>query len=400
MNLRPLVFLFVMPIVEAQTEKPNLAEVISKPINVERNRPVSKVPLTLRSGKIYLEAAIQDFQGEFIFDTGSPTVLDQTLAATLELEVVGESTGRDANGKILSMKIAVADSISIGDTTFYDVPVMVHDFSGLPLAECHIPNGVIGSELLPGSVWRMDLSEATLQIASSIDDLPRLEPTYSTSLHLFGYPFAPIVDYSIGGFSDKALFDTGNSSEVALFADIADDRSVRNEIDQQSVKKGQGRLGTSAGGVGEFIPLHTFQLSSFRVGSYEFGPIQVEARPIPPTLIGRGVLKEHTVTLDYPNARFSLSAGRETTSSSPPPGFALSVHQDEVEVTQLFDGSAAQNAGLLLGDAVVAIDGRSLAISTSTERCETSTWLSTEFDAGSVAMLTVRRDDRLKEIVF
>ena len=31
------------------------------------------------------------------------------------------------------MRIALAEKITLGGTSFYDVPVMVHDYGGLPL---------------------------------------------------------------------------------------------------------------------------------------------------------------------------------------------------------------------------------------------------------------------------
>ncbi len=383
-----------------QIKQPSLGEVLSKPIKIERTAPVTEVAITLRSGKIYLQATIIDFAGEFVFDTGSPTILDQTVAEELDLKIIGENTGRDANGNEVSMKIAVADSITFGGTVFYDVPVMVHDSASVPLSKCYISNGVLGSELLPGSAWRLDLSQASLKIASHINELPALEGTKSTPLNLFGYPFAPIVDYSIGRYSDKALFDTGNASEVALFADIERDKWVRKEIDPKTIEEGRGRLGTSAGGIGDVVPLKNFQIKALSVGNYAIGRTQVQSRPIPPTLIGAGILKSHTVTLDYPNAQFLISPSASPLVQKPHSGFALTVNGDKVEVTQIFDASDAQKAGLLLGDKVVEINGSGLSVSTDTERCETSLWLSSEFDAGSVKTIKINRDDELIEIVF
>jgi hypothetical protein len=46
------------------------------------------------------------------------------------------------------------------------------------------------------------------------------------------------------------------------------------------------------------------------------------------------------------------------------------------------------------------IRGSGLSVSTDTERCETSLWLSSEFDAGSVKTIKINRDDELIEIVF
>lgn len=374
------------------TASPNLKEIFSRTIRVERATDVTEIPLKLRSGKIYLEASVGAFTGDFIFDTGSPTILDRSLAEQLELEVIGENTGQDANGNSVSMTIAIARSISIGDVTFYDVPVMVHDFASLPLGRCFIPNGVIGSELLPGSAWRLDTRAATLKIASSSEQLPALADTRSAPLNLFGYPHAPIVDYGIGRFKDKALFDTGNTAQVALFTQIMNDKSVAKRIDANTLEQGQGRLGTSAGGIGDRVPLKRFQLKTLRIGDYDLGRTAVEARPIPPTLIGAGILATHTVTLDYPNAKFLMAPHPNANQPKKGTGYALAVNGGHVEVMQVFEASAAHAVGVALGDKVIAIDGAPLAVSTADQHCEVSQWLANEFDAESVEQLTVERN--------
>lgn len=384
----------------AQPESPGLGERLSTPISIERESAIAEIPLTVRSGKIYLDASVNEFSGEFLFDTGSPTILDQALADQLDLEIIGENTGRDANGKPVSMKIAIASSITIGTTIFYDVPVMVHDYSKVPLGKCYIPNGVLGSELLPGSAWRLDMPNRLLKIASNIEALPQLAETQSSSLNIFGYPFAPIVDYAIGRFSDKALFDTGSSADIALFEAIANDKWVRKQIDRQSIEEGYGRLGTSAGGIGDSVALQKFQLKTVRIGEYDLGRSDISARPVPPTLVGAGLLNSHIVTLDYPNARFLLSPAGDPIVDKPDAGFALMVNGERVEVSQIYNESTAQNAGLRLGDIVIAIDQRELLVSTDLERCNTSLWLSNEADLHAIQSLTILREQKIITLKF
>ena len=109
----------------------------------------------------------------------------------------------------------------------------------------------------------------------------------------------PIIDYSIGRFTDKALFDTGNASEIALFEPIVADKWVSNKIDKSTIKVGRGRLGTSAGGIGDFVPLRNFKIKSLGLGNYELENVNAKTR--------LGLLNSHIVTLDYVNADFWLS---------------------------------------------------------------------------------------------
>ncbi len=384
----------------AQSEPPNLASIFSKPIEIGREAALTEVPLSLRNGKLYLQAKINSYEGEFVFDTGSPTILDKSLADQLELEIIGENTGRDANGKAVSMKIAMVDSISIGGVVFQHVPVMVHDYETVPLGKCYLPNGILGSELLPGSAWQIDTSNATLKIAAAVEELPESKSMQSAPLFVYGYPYAPFIDYSIGRFSDKALFDTGNSAEIALFAEIEKDKQARKQIDQSSIRIGSGRHGTSAGGQGSILPLKQFDLKTITVGNSELGRTTAQSRPIPPTLVGAGVLRTSIVTLDYPNRRFLMSPVEQLSGPRAKASFALMVIDGQVEVSQLFESSKAHEAGLQLGDKVVAIDGRQISTATESERCETSLWLSNEFNPEEVGLLTVLRDNQSLEIAL
>ena len=80
--------------------------------------------------------------------------------------------------------------------------------------------------------------------------------------------------------------------------------------------------------------------------------MNAKTRAVPPTLIGRGLLNSHIVTLDYVNADFWLSPmpTADSQAKEDAPGFALSVTDDKLEVSQMFESSRAERAGLMLGD--------------------------------------------------
>ena len=388
--------------VQAQMETELSRDVLSKPIKIERDEIVTSIPLQTRSGMLHLTASINDFTGEFVFDTGSPTIIDQTIAEKLNLKILGENTGLDSNGREVTMRIALAEKITLGGTSFYDVPVMVHDYGSVPLGKCYLPNGVIGSELLPGGVWRIDLSNQSLKISANAKQLQFLKGSKKTPLHSFGYPYPPVIDYSIGRFTDKALFDTGNASEIALFEPIVADKWVSNEIDKSTIKVGRGRLGTSAGGIGDIVPLRNFQIKSLGLGNYELENVNARTRAVPPTLIGRGLLSSHIVTLDYVNADFWLSPmpTADSQAKEDAPGFALSVTDDKLEVSQMFESSRAERAGLMLGDEVVEIDGLSPPLSTSDQQCQTSRRLSEQRNLRAIKKIKIYRNGEFKVIVL
>ena len=362
------------------------------PVLIERATPSTVVPIEVKSGKLHLSASIQGIERDFIFDTGSPTILARDFADALELKIIGQNTGIDANGAPVTMDVAVVQEIILGEITFRNVPVLIHDYTQVPQGGCFFDGGVLGSELLPGSAWRIDLGQSRLEIAESSEVLGVSADAASAPLHDFGYPHMPVVDYSVNGFNDKALFDTGNSGQVALFRQIAEDREVRSAIEPGSISRGRGSEGVSASGMGASVDLQRFTLSGFRIGERALGEVDVLTRGSPPTLIGVGLLDRYVVTLDYPAGQMRWLPRKSQPPQVPWQGFSVMLVDGSAKVVQLFQGSPAERAGLRLGDRVLEIAGRSLATTDETERCSHARWLSERSRWSPATTITVERE--------
>lgn len=389
---------FTLSAITSLIQGPTPQDAFQRDIQIERSAPVSELSFDWRLDKIFIEAELNDRPGDFIFDTGSPTILSRALADTLELEIIGQNTGRDAHGAEIVMDIAIVDTIRLGDVVFHDVPVMIFDFETLDQGACFIEDGVIGSEILKGSAWRLDLSRQSVALAAEAGDFPALPPGPETALHDFGYPHMPIIDYAIGEMSDKALFDTGFAGELALFERAADMPSVRRRIVRGSLEPGTGRAGESAGGWSDPAPLMRAQLDDVSLGDDALPRLYSDLRPIPPTLFGAGLLNTHVVTLDYPGARFSLSPLAEPLFPKPAQDFSIAIVGDQVELVRLYEDSPAARAGLQVGDVVLQVDGRELPTQPREARCETAFWLADGLDAQSVQTLTIWRDGQARTL--
>lgn len=344
-------------------------------ITIERTSDVTSVPLEDLGGKLFLRAGVNGTERSFIFDTGSPTMLSKQLASELGLEIIGERTGIDANGVPITTELAILDQLTLGDTTFRNIPILIFDFSAIPLGTCIFDGGVLGSELLPESAWRIDLDRRVMEIAETAEALAEHPKTKQAPLTLSGYPHMPVIDYSVNGFKDKALFDTGNAGTLVLFKDILGDREVNQAIKRRSLHRGRGTEGVSAGGMGQEVELHRFKLKDLRIGRHSIGAVSASTRQVPPSLIGSGMLKSNVVTLDYPGGTFSWHPREEPAPAPADQGFGVSFVDGKPLVVQLFEGSTAEKKGLRLGDEVLSLDGRLLAAKTDAERCEQLRWL-------------------------
>ena len=234
----------------------------SKSLVLERSAPLTRVPLEIRMKKLFVTATVEDQTREFIFDTGSPTILSRELADALELEYTGSNTGQDANGSMVTMDTAVVPSLTLGDLTFHQVPVLVFDFDQLYLGSCMFDGGVLGSELLPGSVWRFDTENGLLQIADA-SQVSTPSPTLSAPMTDMGYPHYPVVDYEVGDVTDKAIFDTGNSGELVVFSRVMQDPTVQAHVALDRSDE-EGSDSVSTGGAGPIRGLTYFSCRMFR----------------------------------------------------------------------------------------------------------------------------------------
>lgn len=114
----------------------DLHRVLTASPTVERTDPISTIPMDIQMNKLFVSATVHDQTRTFIFDTGSPTMLSQRFATELGLEIVGSNTGLDANGREVTMGVAMVDSLALGEVTFHRVPVLVFDFDQLYLGSC------------------------------------------------------------------------------------------------------------------------------------------------------------------------------------------------------------------------------------------------------------------------
>lgn len=382
----------------AAVQDSDLRDVFTAPIGIERAEPVAEIPFRMRYGKIFLDAEIDGQPREFIFDTGSPSMVSLELAQALDLEILGRNVGVDANGNEVAMDVARVDEIRLGDLVFRDVPVLVFDFSQLGTGACVIDGGVLGSEILPGSAWRFDAEAGVLSVAQDAEALAEADPVLETELFDFGYPHAPIVAYSVGDVSDRAMFDTGSASALALFGRVADNPSVSALIERETVRQGRGFEGESAGGLGTVRPLAQFTLGAFHIGDTAMGPQPAHLRAVPPTLLGAGLLDRYAVTLDYAGGAFRLETRNTVAEPVAPRGYTIAFDAAGALVSQLYDGSGAAAAGVRLEDRVRALNGRVLDVPAGADRCETVRWVMETLATPATERLRIERDGELLEI--
>ncbi|MEM1412048.1 MAG: aspartyl protease family protein [Pseudomonadota bacterium] len=330
------------------TEGPKLAEAPA----------AFELPAEILATKWFVEVELGGKPRRFVFDTGSPSMIDRSIVEELGLEVVATNQGRDGQGVIIETQIVQAD-MRIGGVTIIKVPMMAADFSASLPTRMFVGDGVLGSDLLPLGAWQLDLEQAMLRFNTERDALPHLENAEQLTLHQFGYPFMPLFDVHFSKDArSMAMFDTGSS---ALFSISPQDYGgVRQASGIGKTVSGFGSPGGSLGGQAPETELLRMALDSLSIDELVLGQVVTTRRALAPSLIGASLLEHYVVTLDAPSGRAFFTAAADKPLTTPSFGFSLAL-DGALSIGAVWEGSPAAAAGLDAGTVLTAINGTEAA---------------------------------------
>ena len=324
---------------------------VSEGPRVDRPSFSVDVPVDVLASMVLIDVEVGGKPRRFVFDTGSPSMMDAALADELGLEAIDRRQGHDAHGAVVDTRIVQAD-FDVGGVTFRKVPVFV---AALPHTARCLFDGVLGSELLPLCAWQIDVQDRRLRCNPDVSQLAHVAGAAKLPLHDFGYPHAPILDVAFArNATSKALFDTGSPEYFAISPQDFEG-ARRNEGVERTIH-GHGSIGGSAGGVAPDKDQLSVVLSSLSVGELALGAVRAPLREVSPSLVGASLLQHFVVTLDQRHAAAYFDRYRDGPFDRGSFGFGLAF-EDGVRVSLVWDGSPAHQAGLRVGERLRSING-------------------------------------------
>jgi len=360
------------------------------------------VPFELFNNHIYVDVKL-DGKGPFrvVCDTGGANIMTPELAAGLGLKPEGALQGRGVGEKSEDIGLVKVARLEVGGATLRDQVFAVFNLGQLATAEGVTQNGLIGYEVFRRFVVRVDYEHRTLTLT-----LPA-----AFSYHGGGVvvPFKfnghiPQVEGAIDGIAGAFDIDTGSRASVDLLGPFVDAHGLRARY----APKFEGVAGWGVGGPA---------LAQFaRAGSLRLGGLEVPRPVIELTLqtkgaftdkyvagnVGGALLSRFNVTFDY--SRQQLIFERHAGSDQPIPfdraGVWLNLEErvpapPAFVVIDVYAGSPAAAAGLLRGDRILAVDGKTpaeLSLPALRERLRSD-------PSGTSVHLTVDRAGQHSEVV-
>jgi hypothetical protein len=316
------------------------------------------VPFTLSGNHIYIKATIGRTAYAFLFDTGGTAIITPDVQRALRFPVIGKAQAHGVGAAVQDVDLVRVPEARIGRAVYTDgtfvvlaVPVDPDVLPGLRFG------GVLGREFFKNLVTTIDYEKSTLTFQEASAFRPDAD---AIVLPLAMRDDHPNVQASVDGHSGTFDIDSGASGALTITQGFVDSSGIAKDFARTiDVLSGHGTGGIATGKAarGKVFALGSLQMRD---------PIVVIADPQGVFAdnrmggnIGGEILRRFTVTLDVPDAKLYL---RPNSRFNDPANFnragLFSERNDGVEkVLLVVPASPAAEAGVLVGDEIVKIDG-------------------------------------------
>ena len=315
------------------------------------------VPFELLNNHIYVLAGVDGgAPRRFLVDTGGVNLLvkaaadEMGIAAQGELSVGGVGDQREQAG------LARLRTFTLGDATFEAPLFLIMPFTGLAEAEGVDFAGLVGFEVFKRFAITIDYLRGELTLTRP----EAFAPPPGAAAIPFRFKGSHIeVDGTVDGVPGAFSIDTGSRSSLDLLGPFVEEHGLEARY--------APRLETVTGwGVGG-----PSRSRVARAGRVTLGEVEVASPIVELSLqkrgaftdryvagnVGTAILKRFTVSLDYARQRMYLVPNGSPAEPFDRSGVWLNDVGDAFRVEAVVPGGPAEQAGLAVGDRVVAVDG-------------------------------------------
>jgi predicted aspartyl protease len=262
-------------------------------------QPLAVVPVTLNGAGPF----------EFVLDTGAATpVLRPELALRLGVHIDETKEAAGAGGRI-SIGVARAGRLAVGEASRADVPVIVSsEIERIAAAVGSTLDGVIGYEFLRHFRVTVDYDRLVLVLEDPASGQPqRSRPSLAELPLRLAHPAKPLIVVPVtvdGAGPHTFVLDTGASTTV-IAADLAAQLGVRTQA--IGAMTGGGGAITASMGVVRSLAIGAAEVVNLPVAVAGFLVAlgQVVGMPLF-GIVGYNYLRKFLVTMDYPGGILRL----------------------------------------------------------------------------------------------
>ncbi len=254
------------------------------------NNP-SPFPITVTSGRVFVDASVNGVKGRFLLDTGSVAIfLNERFADRAQVIRIGSAgTAVSMNGTVPA-QLRKAGRIDIGGNTLSNATVVAEDFSamGTRAGDAATFDGLLGFDLFAGAVVTLNFGSRTMSIQP-----PNGSPANQrsgTGFDIDTTTWIPAVHALLNhGVTVNAMLDTGASGEIVMSSNLLDEVAAHSDtLNAECATLDQLKIG----------PL-VYQGPTACVRNTVF----TRGNNI---VVGFGILRRMSIIFDYPHGRLFL----------------------------------------------------------------------------------------------
>ena len=321
-----------------------------------------RMPFTLINNHIIVEVRI-DGRGPypFLVDTGGHDILTPFALKELAIVSTGDTPTSGAGEKSVSTGYAHVDRIDIGGVLLSNQTLLTLDF-GPPNVEGIQLGGMLGVEVFERFVVQIDYGEKALTLIDPTSFSATDRAASGVAIPIVYYGNMPQVVGDFDGRPARFNIDTGSRSEVTLAAPFVSDKRLRQAyLDGTEITDGWGIGGPSRSYVVRAGELSLGSVTTSRpiAGLSEakrgaFSDSNYEGN------VGSGLLERYVATFDYSSGTLYLKPTLrldQDVGAFDRVGMWINLGEAGMTVMDLAAHGPAEEAGLKVGDVVIAIDG-------------------------------------------
>lgn len=324
--------------------------------------PLTRVSfLQVTGGVIIVQAQLAPFSDtlQFIFDTGSSGIsLDSATASYLNVKPSYDGLLIRGIAGVREVAQLRNQTLTIGGLRTDSLDFYINDYSVLTSIYGVRIDGVIGYAILSRYIVSIDYEKQSMEwFTSGPFDYPRKGILIKPKINRL--PAYPLTIQELQTKNYPMLIDIGAGLNLLFSERFAKEAGVLDPSRKSWITSGEG--------IGGQIELRLTLLRSLRIGPYRFKKIPVTIfddsnnvtnYPHWAGLIGNDLLRRFNIIINYPAAEIHLRPNRFFYDEFDYGYIGMELYLIDGHITIGFvaSGSPAQEAGLEVGDEIIAIN--------------------------------------------
>ena len=369
-------------------------------VELDKNGFAENISYNEVMGLIILPVEIDGSVYNFLFDTGSVTMVSSRLAT--KLKSINKSvpiTIEDASGKENSADFGILPKLSIGNVDFLNIGVTAIDLSIFE-NKCISIDGIIGANLMRTCFWKIDYVNKKIYFSDQKENIKIPEPEMSATL-FESFSGSPEVYYNWAQYAINATWDTGFNGLFQINDSIYLNNKKKTEV--KSVASKNIPLGTLYGNSNTIEQNYSIRLDTILIikeiknlnfkANYTLLDVEAEVTPYPASaLVGNKYLSaSEEVLFDWKNKLVELKKIPSEKKSSSTFGFTAFKMGENIQVISLQDNSEVKKKGLKIGDIITSIYDQDVTNLSQDKWCEI--FNSFDIDSQDIIWFNVKRGD-------